>query len=144
MSVLLLLLMEVLIDDYAFLINGLLDLHEYGGLRGLLSFKPFRHGTLLVLSIPFCILHLLFCSWAYCRHLQDEFFLDKQGGIISILLEKILLFFCVLKKIMMAQSLLVSGNSVVAINLIRLSRIFDAAKSDKRTVQHFSVRVTFF
>uniref|UniRef100_A0A0E0CCP6 Spermatogenesis-associated protein 20-like TRX domain-containing protein n=1 Tax=Oryza meridionalis TaxID=40149 RepID=A0A0E0CCP6_9ORYZ len=97
------------LDDYAFLINGLLDLYEYGG-------------------------KIEWLMWA--THLQDELFLDKQGGGYfntpgedpSVLLR-------IKEDYDGAEP---SGNSVAAINLIRLSSIFDAAKSDgyKRNVEH--------
>uniref|UniRef100_A0A0E0N7B9 Spermatogenesis-associated protein 20-like TRX domain-containing protein n=1 Tax=Oryza rufipogon TaxID=4529 RepID=A0A0E0N7B9_ORYRU len=97
------------LDDYAFLINGLLDLYEYGG-------------------------KIEWLMWA--AHLQDELFLDKQGGGYfntpgedpSVLLR-------VKEDYDGAEP---SGNSVAAINLIRLSSIFDAAKSDgyKCNVEH--------
>uniref|UniRef100_A0A0E0JTC2 Spermatogenesis-associated protein 20-like TRX domain-containing protein n=1 Tax=Oryza punctata TaxID=4537 RepID=A0A0E0JTC2_ORYPU len=97
------------LDDYAFLINGLLDLYEYGG-------------------------KIEWLMWA--AQLQDELFLDKQGGGYfntpgedpSVLLR-------VKEDYDGAEP---SGNSVAAINLIRLSSIFDAVKSDgyKRNVEH--------
>ncbi|TVU34686.1 hypothetical protein EJB05_16531 [Eragrostis curvula] len=97
------------LDDYAFLINGLLDLYEFGG-------------------------KIEWLLWAI--QLQDELFLDKQGGGYfntpgedpSVLLR-------VKEDYDGAEP---SGNSVAAINLIRLSSIFDAGKSFgyKRNVEH--------
>ncbi|GJM91952.1 hypothetical protein PR202_ga08375 [Eleusine coracana subsp. coracana] len=97
------------LDDYAFLINGLLDLYEFGG------------------KIDWLL-------WAI--QLQDELFLDKQGGGYfntpgedpSVLLR-------VKEDYDGAEP---SGNSVAAINLIRLASIFDAEKSSgcKRNVEH--------
>ncbi|WVZ67498.1 hypothetical protein U9M48_016566 [Paspalum notatum var. saurae] len=93
------------LDDYAFLINGLLDLYEFGG-------------------------KIEWLLWA------DELFLDKQGGGYfntpgedpSVLLR-------IKEDYDGAEP---SGNSVAAINLIRLSSIFDAAKSTgyNRNVEH--------
>ncbi|KAG8054003.1 hypothetical protein GUJ93_ZPchr0001g29937 [Zizania palustris] len=105
------------LDDYAFLINGLLDLYEYGG-------------------------KMEWLMWAaQLQAIQDELFLDKQGGGYfntpgedpSVLLR-------VKEDYDGAEP---SGNSVAAINLIRLSSLFDAAKSDgyKRNVQHLLVIV---
>ncbi|CAL4959548.1 unnamed protein product [Urochloa decumbens] len=100
------------LDDYAFLINGLLDLYEFGGNIGWLLWAVQLQVT------------------------QDELFLDKQGGGYfntpgedpSVLLR-------VKEDYDGAEP---SGNSVAAINLIRLSSIFDAAKSTgyKRNVEH--------
>ncbi|OEL17781.1 Spermatogenesis-associated protein 20 [Dichanthelium oligosanthes] len=97
------------LDDYAFLINGLLDLYEFGG-------------------------KIEWLLWAI--QLQDELFLDKQGGGYfntpgedpSVLLR-------IKEDYDGAEP---SGNSVAAINLIRLSSIFDAAKSTgyKHNVEH--------
>lgn len=100
------------LDDYAFLINGLLDLYEYGG-------------------------KLEWLLWAVqLQTIQDELFLDKEGGGYfntpgedpSVLLR-------VKEDYDGAEP---SGNSVASINLIRLSGIFDAAKSAgyKRNVEH--------
>ncbi|CAO2167655.1 unnamed protein product [Urochloa humidicola] len=100
------------LDDYAFLINGLLDLYEFGG-------------------------NIEWLLWAVQLQVtQDELFLDKQGGGYfntpgedpSVLLR-------VKEDYDGAEP---SGNSVAAINLIRLSSIFDATKSTgyKRNVEH--------
>ncbi|XP_006645291.1 spermatogenesis-associated protein 20 isoform X2 [Oryza brachyantha] len=100
------------LDDYAFLISGLLDLYEYGG-------------------------KIEWLMWAaQLQIIQDELFLDKQGGGYfntpgedpSVLLR-------VKEDYDGAEP---SGNSVAAINLIRLSSIFDAAKSDgyRHNVEH--------
>lgn len=72
-------------------------------------------------------------------HLQDELFLDKQGGGYfntpgedpSVLLR-------VKEDYDGAEP---SGNSMAAINMVRLSSIFDAAKSEgyKRNVEHLLV-----
>lgn len=100
------------LDDYAFLISGLLDLYEFGG-------------------------KIEWLLWAVQLQVtQDELFLDKQGGGYfntpgedpSVLLR-------VKEDYDGAEP---SGNSVAAINLIRLSSIFDASKSTgyKRNVEH--------
>ncbi|KAM0841007.1 hypothetical protein ACQ4PT_059295 [Festuca glaucescens] len=100
------------LDDYAFLINGLLDLYEYGG-------------------------KIEWLLWAVqLQVIQDELFLDKEGGAYfntpgedpSVLLR-------VKEDYDGAEP---SGNSMAAINMIRLSSIFDAAKSEgyKRNVEH--------
>uniref|UniRef100_A0ACD5XDT2 Uncharacterized protein n=2 Tax=Avena sativa TaxID=4498 RepID=A0ACD5XDT2_AVESA len=100
------------LDDYAFLINGLLDLYEYGG-------------------------KIEWLLWAVqLQAIQDELFLDKQGGGYfntpgedpSVLLR-------VKEDYDGAEP---SGNSMAAINMIRFSSIFDAAKSEgyKRNVEH--------
>ncbi|CAD6235031.1 unnamed protein product [Miscanthus lutarioriparius] len=100
------------LDDYAFLISGLLDLYEFGG-------------------------KIEWLLWAVQLQVtQDELFLDKQGGGYfntpgedpSVLLR-------VKEDYDGAEP---SGNSVAAINLIRLSSIFDASKSTgyKCNVEH--------
>ncbi|XBI68060.1 hypothetical protein VPH35_047320 [Triticum aestivum] len=100
------------LDDYAFLINALLDLYEYGG-------------------------KIEWLLWAVeLQVIQDELFLDKQGGGYfntpgedpSVLLR-------VKEDYDGAEP---SGNSMAAINMVRLSSIFDAAKSEgyKRNVEH--------
>ncbi|PNT73542.1 hypothetical protein BRADI_2g60097v3 [Brachypodium distachyon] len=98
------------LDDYAFLINGLLDIYEYGGKT-----------EWLLWAVQLQVIQL---------------FLDRQGGGYfntpgedpSVLLR-------VKEDYDGAEP---SGNSMAAINLIRLSSIFDAAKSEgyKRNVEH--------
>ncbi|XP_042390543.1 spermatogenesis-associated protein 20-like isoform X1 [Zingiber officinale] len=100
------------LDDYAFLISGLLDLYEFGGRTDWLSWAIELQAT------------------------QDELFLDKQGGGYyntpgedpSILLR-------VKEDHDGAEP---SGNSVSAINLIRLSSMVAGARSDnyRRTSEH--------
>ncbi|GLU07431.1 hypothetical protein SLE2022_243910 [Rubroshorea leprosula] len=92
------------LDDYAFLISGLLDLFEFGG------------------GISWLI-------WATeLQDMQDELFLDREGGAYfntpgedpSVLLR-------VKEDHDGAEP---SGNSVAAINLIRLSSMVAGSKSD--------------
>ncbi|KAH7676738.1 Spermatogenesis-associated protein 20 [Dioscorea alata] len=100
------------LDDHAFLISGLLDLYEYGGKTEWLS-------------------------WAIeLQAAQDELFLDKEGGGYfntpgedpSVLLR--------LKEDYDGAE--PSGNSISAINLIRLSSLVSSERSNnyKRTAEH--------
>ncbi|XP_072960415.1 uncharacterized protein [Typha angustifolia] len=100
------------LDDYAFLISGLLDLFEYGG-------------------------KIDWLSWAIqLQSTQDELFLDKVGGGYfntpgedpSVLLR-------VKEDHDGAEP---SGNSVSAINLIRLSSMVAGARSEiyRNTAEH--------
>ncbi|WOL16015.1 spermatogenesis-associated protein 20 [Canna indica] len=100
------------LDDYAFLISGLLDLYEYGGRTNWLS-------------------------WAIeLQTTQDELFLDREGGGYyntpgedpSVLLR-------IKEDHDGAEP---SGNSVSAINLIRLSSMVAGARSDnyRQTAEH--------
>ncbi|GMI66574.1 hypothetical protein like AT4G03200 [Hibiscus trionum] len=92
------------LDDYAFLISGLLDLYEFGG------------------STDWLV-------WATeLQDMQDELFLDREGGAYfntpgedpSVLLR-------VKEDHDGAEP---SGNSVSAINLVRLSSMISGSKSD--------------
>uniref|UniRef100_A0A804L7S7 Spermatogenesis-associated protein 20-like TRX domain-containing protein n=1 Tax=Musa acuminata subsp. malaccensis TaxID=214687 RepID=A0A804L7S7_MUSAM len=100
------------LDDYAFLINGLLDLYEFGG-------------------------KIDWLSWAIeLQATQDKLFLDREGGGYyntpgedpSVLLR-------IKEDHDGAEP---SGNSVAAINLIRLSSIISGASSEdyRRTAEH--------
>ncbi|KAF3340955.1 spermatogenesis-associated protein 20 [Carex littledalei] len=100
------------LDDYAFLISGLLDLYEYGG-------------------------NIDWLQWAIqLQATQDELFLDREGGGYfntpgedpSVLLR-------VKEDYDGAEP---SGNSVSAINLIRLASFVGADKSDtyRQTAEH--------
>ncbi|XP_078444935.1 catalytics isoform X2 [Wolffia australiana] len=93
------------LDDYAFLIAGLLDLYEFGG-------------------------NIKWLKWAVdLQATQDELFLDTEGGAYfntggedpSVLLR-------VKEDYDGAEP---SGNSVSAINLIRFSSLFSNSKSDE-------------
>lgn len=100
------------LDDYAFLISGLLDLYECGGTTEWLSWAIELQAT------------------------QDELFLDREGGGYfntpgedpSVLLR-------VKEDHDGAEP---SGNSVSAINLIRLSSMVAGARSEhyRRTAEH--------
>lgn len=92
------------LDDYAFLISGLLDLYEVGG-------------------------SVFWLAWAIeLQHMQDELFLDKEGGGYfntpgedpSVLLR-------VKEDHDGAEP---SGNSVSVINLVRLASLVSSTKSD--------------
>ncbi|KAM7275705.1 hypothetical protein ACFE04_017571 [Oxalis oulophora] len=100
------------LDDYAFLISGLLDLYEFGG-------------------------GIDWLRWAIeLQEAQDELFLDREGGGYyntpgedpSVLLR-------IKEDHDGAEP---SGNSVSAINLVRLASIMVEDKSDnyKRTAEH--------
>ncbi|XP_078158629.1 catalytics isoform X2 [Carex rostrata] len=100
------------LDDYAFLISGLLDLYEYGG-------------------------NIDWLQWAIqLQTTQDELFLDREGGGYfntpgedpSVLLR-------VKEDHDGAEP---SGNSVSAINLIRLASFVGTDKSDtyRQTAEH--------
>uniref|UniRef100_A0A2P2LKT5 Spermatogenesis-associated protein 20-like TRX domain-containing protein n=1 Tax=Rhizophora mucronata TaxID=61149 RepID=A0A2P2LKT5_RHIMU len=100
------------LDDYAFLISGLLDLYEYGG-------------------------GIYWLVWANeLQNTQDELFLDRKGGGYfntqgddpSVLLR-------VKEDHDGAEP---SGNSVSAINLIRLASMVSSSKSDyyRQTAEH--------
>ncbi|URD82176.1 spermatogenesis-associated protein [Musa troglodytarum] len=100
------------LDDYAFLISGLLDLYEFGG-------------------------KIDWLSWAIeLQATQDKLFLDREGGGYyntpgedpSVLLR-------IKEDHDGAEP---SGNSVAAINLIRLSSIISGARSEdyRRTAEH--------
>ncbi|XP_012082694.1 spermatogenesis-associated protein 20 isoform X2 [Jatropha curcas] len=100
------------LDDYAFLISGLLDLYEFGG-------------------------GIYWLVWATeLQNTQDELFLDKEGGGYfntpgedpSVLLR-------VKEDHDGAEP---SGNSVSAINLVRLSSMVTGSKSDyyRQTAEH--------
>ncbi|KAJ8510619.1 hypothetical protein OPV22_001053 [Ensete ventricosum] len=100
------------LDDYAFLISGLLDLYEFGG-------------------------KIDWLSWAIeLQDTQDKLFLDREGGGYyntpgedpSVLLR-------IKEDHDGAEP---SGNSVAAINLIRLSSIISGARSEdyRRTAEH--------
>jgi uncharacterized protein YyaL (SSP411 family) len=88
-------------------------------------------------DVTFHVHCIIFC-YNY-KHSQDELFLDKEGGAYfntpgedpSVLLR-------VKEDYDGAEP---SGNSMAAINMIRLSSIFDAAKSEgyKRNVEHLLV-----
>ncbi|XP_031122676.1 spermatogenesis-associated protein 20 isoform X1 [Ipomoea triloba] len=100
------------LDDYAFLISGLLDLYEFGG-------------------------SIFWLSWALeLQDMQDELFLDKEGGGYfntpgedpSVLLR-------VKEDYDGAEP---SGNSVSVINLVRLASMVAGGKSEhyRDTAQH--------
>lgn len=100
------------LDDYAFLISGLLDIYEFGG------------GTSWLI-------------WATeLQDMQDELFLDRDGGAYfntpgedpSVLLR-------VKEDHDGAEP---SGNSVSAINLVRLASVVSGSKSDyyKQNAEH--------
>ncbi|XP_065861291.1 uncharacterized protein [Euphorbia lathyris] len=100
------------LDDYAFLISGLLDLYEFGG-------------------------GIYWLIWAIeLQNTQDELFLDREGGGYfntpgedpSVLLR-------VKEDHDGAEP---SGNSVAAINLIRLASMMTGSKSDyyKKNAEH--------
>lgn len=100
------------LDDYAFLISGLLDLYEYGGRTDWLSWAIDLQAT------------------------QDELFLDREGGGYfntpgedpSVLLR-------VKEDHDGAEP---SGNSVSAINLVRLSSVVAGRRSEyyRQTAEH--------
>lgn len=100
------------LDDYAFLISGLLDLYEYGGRTDWLSWAIDLQAT------------------------QDELFLDREGGGYfntpgedpSVLLR-------VKEDNDGAEP---SGNSVSSINLIRLSSMLAGSRSEnyRQTAEH--------
>lgn len=92
------------LDDYAFLISGLLDLYECGG------------GT-----------HWL--EWAAeLQDTQDQVFMDKEGGgYFNTAGEDPSVLLRVKEDHDGAEP---SGNSVAAINLVRLSSIFSDTRSD--------------
>lgn len=93
------------LDDYAFLIAGLLDLYEYGGRTDWLSWAMELQAT------------------------QDELFLDRKGGgYFNTPGEDPTVLLRVKEDYDGAEP---SGNSVAAINLIRLSSMVAGEKSDK-------------
>ncbi|XP_059659521.1 uncharacterized protein LOC132306218 [Cornus florida] len=100
------------LDDYAFLISGLLDLYEFGGA-------------------------IFWLAWAIeLQDIQDELFLDKEGGAYfntpgqdpSVLLR-------VKEDHDGAEP---SGNSVSVINLVRLASMVSGSRSDhyRKTAEH--------
>ncbi|XP_023004454.1 spermatogenesis-associated protein 20 [Cucurbita maxima] len=92
------------LDDYAFLIGGLLDLYEYGG-------------------------GLNWLIWAIeLQATQDELFLDREGGgYYNTAGEDPSILLRVKEDHDGAEP---SGNSVSAINLVRLSSLVSGSKSD--------------
>ncbi|KAI3979037.1 hypothetical protein MKX01_016212 [Papaver californicum] len=93
------------LDDYAFLIQGLLDLYEFGG------------GT-------------NWLSWAVeLQDIQDELFLDHEGGgYFNTTAEDSSVLLRVKEDHDGAEP---SGNSVSTINLVRLSSMVASSKSEK-------------
>ncbi|XP_076888595.1 uncharacterized protein LOC143539063 [Bidens hawaiensis] len=93
------------LDDYAFLISGLLDVYEYGG-------------------------EISWLSWAVeLQETQDEVFLDKTGGgYFNTTGEDESVLLRVKEDHDGAEP---SGNSVSAINLVRLASMFTGARSDR-------------
>ncbi|MCL7045659.1 hypothetical protein MKW94_014635 [Papaver nudicaule] len=100
------------LDDYAFLIQGLLDLYEFGG------------GT-------------NWLSWAIeLQDIQDELFLDHEGGgYFNTTGEDSSVLLRVKEDHDGAEP---SGNSVSIINLVRLSSLVASSKSEKyrRNAEH--------
>ncbi|KAL8192031.1 hypothetical protein R6Q57_028152 [Mikania cordata] len=92
------------LDDYAFLISGLLDVYEYGG-------------------------EISWLSWAVeLQETQDEVFLDKTGGgYFNTTGEDESVLLRVKEDHDGAEP---SGNSVSAINLVRLASMFTGTRSD--------------
>ncbi|XP_024965667.1 spermatogenesis-associated protein 20 isoform X1 [Cynara cardunculus var. scolymus] len=93
------------LDDYAFLISGLLDVYEYGG-------------------------EISWLSWALeLQETQDEVFLDKTGGgYFNTTGEDESVLLRVKEDHDGAEP---SGNSVSAMNLVRLASMFTGARSDR-------------
>ncbi|CAI9297189.1 unnamed protein product [Lactuca saligna] len=100
------------LDDYAFLISGLLDVYEYGG-------------------------EISWLSWAVeLQETQDEVFLDKTGGgYFNTTGEDDSVLLRVKEDHDGAEP---SGNSVSAINLVRLASMFTGERSDryKQNAEH--------
>nr|XP_043622701.1 spermatogenesis-associated protein 20 isoform X1 [Erigeron canadensis] len=100
------------LDDYAFLISGLLDVYEYGG-------------------------EISWLSWAVeLQETQDEVFLDKTGGgYFNTTGEDESVLLRVKEDHDGAEP---SGNSVSAINLVRLASMFIGTRSDryKQNAEH--------
>ncbi|MFS7930907.1 putative spermatogenesis-associated protein [Helianthus anomalus] len=93
------------LDDYAFLISALLDVYEYGG-------------------------EISWLSWAVeLQEIQDEVFLDKTGGgYFNTTGEDESVLLRVKEDHDGAEP---SGNSVSAINLVRLASMFTGTRSDR-------------
>ncbi|KAJ9547631.1 hypothetical protein OSB04_020174 [Centaurea solstitialis] len=100
------------LDDYAFLISGLLDVYEYGG-------------------------EISWLSWAVeLQETQDEVFLDKTGGgYFNTTGEDVSVLLRVKEDHDGAEP---SGNSVSAMNLVRLASMFMGTRSDryKQNAEH--------
>ncbi|WCJ21389.1 catalytics [Euphorbia peplus] len=100
------------LDDYAFLISGLLDIYEFGG------------------GVNWLI-------WAIeLQNTQDELFLDREGGgYFNTAGEDPSVLLRVKEDHDGAEP---SGNSVAAINLIRLASMMTGSKSDyyKKNAEH--------
>ncbi|GKC08309.1 spermatogenesis-associated protein 20 isoform X2, partial [Tanacetum coccineum] len=100
------------LDDYAFLISGLLDVYEYGG-------------------------DISWLSWAVeLQETQDEVFLDKTGGgYFNTTGEDESVLLRVKEDHDGAEP---SGNSVTAINLVRLASMFIGTRLDryKQNAEH--------
>jgi hypothetical protein len=136
------------LDDYAFLISGLLDLFEFGGgIKWLLWATQLQEtqartnvqpSSLQVLVVFFPFSHFVFLNLVESS-LQDELFLDREGGGYfntpgedpSVLLR-------VKEDHDGAEP---SGNSVSTINLVRLGSLVAGSRSDcyRETAEHLLV-----
>jgi hypothetical protein len=97
------------LDDYAFLINGLLDLYEYGGkIEWLLWAVQLQviqaRETYLLNSLMLHFMSIASYFAIITNTPRMNFCWTKKEGPISTLPEKTLLSFCVLKKTMMVQN----------------------------------------
>lgn len=138
------------LDDYAFLISSLLDLYEFGGgIKWLLwamelqdtQARTDNHSISSINSLPFSTLY--FVKFSRELSLQDELFLDREGGgYFNTAGEDPSVLLRVKEDHDGAEP---SGNSVSAINLARLASLVGGSKSDRyrQNAEHLLVCCCF-